>query len=254
MASHQKAMDTQIAQIALQVSHLFRPQGHLPCKFETNPQGHINALSIACEGVKESPVMLLLETVVVPDSVRTDEEKEKRKLSLNREVIPPPPVRLYQPPAPYPQRVAWPKLFQCKPKFMKFLDMLRRIYADIPFLEALRKTPTYIQSLRELVSKKDKHGGPSVVPIGEVCSLILQSQSPPKVQDPGSFSIPYARRDLPIEGALYDLGASMSLMPLSLYTRLQLQDLQPTSLSIQLANRSIRQPSDTLEDIPVQVG
>jgi len=45
------------------------------------------------------------------------------------------------------------------------LDTLRRIYADTLLLEALRKTPAYLQSLREPVSKKKKHGGPSVVPI-----------------------------------------------------------------------------------------
>jgi len=76
-------------------------------------------------------------------------------------------------PIPYPQRVAWAKLFQYEPKFAEFLDMLRRICADTPVLEVLRKTPTYLQSLRELLSKKEKHGGPSVVPIGEVYSLIL---------------------------------------------------------------------------------
>ena len=44
MATHQKAMDTQIAQIAQQVSHLSRPQGHLPGQAETNPRGHVNAI------------------------------------------------------------------------------------------------------------------------------------------------------------------------------------------------------------------
>jgi len=103
--------------------------------------------------------------------------------------------------------------------------MLRRIYADTPLLEALRKTPAYLQSLRELVSKKERHGRPYVVLIGEVCSLLLQSQSHSNLQDPGSFSITYTIGDLQIEGDLRDLGPSMSLMPLSLYKMLQLQDL-----------------------------
>jgi len=106
MASHQKVMDTQITQIAQQVSHLSRPQGHLPGQSETNHLSHINALSVASEGVKESPVMILQEAVVVPDSARTHEQKEEGKLSSNGKIIPPPPVRPYQPPAPYPQRVA----------------------------------------------------------------------------------------------------------------------------------------------------
>jgi len=69
MASHQKAMDTQIAQ---HISHLSRPQGHLPGQPETNPRGHINALSTVGEGLEESAMMILLETVPVPDSAGTD--------------------------------------------------------------------------------------------------------------------------------------------------------------------------------------
>jgi len=88
--------------------------------------------------------MVLQETVTVSDFARTDEQKENEKLSSNGEVIPSPAVRPYQPPAPYPQKVAWAKLFQYKPKFIKFLDMLRRIYADTPLLEALRRTLAYL--------------------------------------------------------------------------------------------------------------
>jgi len=74
MASRQKAMDAQIAQIAQQVSHLSRPQGHLPSQPETNPRGHVNAISTVREGLEESPVMVLQEKVSVPDSVRTEEQ------------------------------------------------------------------------------------------------------------------------------------------------------------------------------------
>jgi len=52
MATHQKAIDTQIAYIAQQVSHLLRPQGHLSGQPETNPKGHINAISVMREGSK----------------------------------------------------------------------------------------------------------------------------------------------------------------------------------------------------------
>ena len=126
------------------------------------------------------------------------------------------PVCPYQPPVPFPQRMAWAKLFKLEPKFVRFLDVLRRIYADTPLLEALKKAPTYLQFFRELLSKKGKSEEGSVVPIREVCNSILQSQSPSKLQDPGSFSIPCAIGDLQIEGALCDLEASVSLMSLSL--------------------------------------
>ena len=83
MASHQKAMDTQIAQLAQQVNHLSRPQGHLPGQPETNPKGHINAVSVMGEGLEKSPVMVLQEMVAVPKSVGTTEQNEEEGLSSN---------------------------------------------------------------------------------------------------------------------------------------------------------------------------
>ena len=53
--------------------------------------------------------------------------------------------------------------------------------------------------------------------------------------------------------ALFDLGASVSIMPSSLYRKLSLQDLQPTDLVTQLADRSIKRPVGILDDVPIQV-
>jgi len=76
MATHKKAMDTQIAQIAQQVSHLSRPQGRLSGQPETKPRGHINAIFTVRNGLEESPVMVVLETVLVPDSVEIERQQE----------------------------------------------------------------------------------------------------------------------------------------------------------------------------------
>jgi len=68
------------------------------------------------------------------------------------------------------------------------------------------------------------------MPIGQVCSSILQSSA--KLKDPGDFSIPCCMGDAQIEGALRDLGVSVSLMPLSLCKKLKLLDITPTTISI----------------------
>ena len=65
--------------------------------------------------------------------------------------------------------------------------------------------------------------------------------------------MPCAIGYLQIEGALCDLGASVSMMSLSLQGKFQLQDLQPTSLTVQLAYHSIKRHVGILEDVPVQV-
>jgi len=76
-------------------------------------------------------------------------------LSSNGRSSPAPPVVCpYQPPAPCPQRLAWAKISMLEPKFMRFLDILSRVFVVVPFLEALKKAPTYLNFLREILSKK----------------------------------------------------------------------------------------------------
>ena len=135
----------------------------------------------------------------------------------------------YQPPVPFPQRVAWTKVSKLKPIFARFLNMLRRIYVNAPFLEALKEAPTYMQFFRELLSKKGEPEGISAVPIGEVCNTFLHSGTPLKLQDPGSFSIPCYIGNMHIEIALCDLGANVSLMPFFLCQKLKLLDLTNSS-------------------------
>ena len=79
-----------------------------------------------------------------------------------------------------------------------------------------------------------------MVSLMEECSAIIQNKLPPKLKDLGSFSIPCAVGDITISRALYDLGVSVSLMPRSICKRLQVGELKPTTISIQLADRSVK--------------
>ena len=108
--------------------------------------------------------------------------------------------------------------------------MLRRIYADTPFLETLKKAPACLQFVRDLLSKKGEPEGGSVIAIGRAYSSFLQSLV--KLQDPGDFCIPCCVGDIQIERTLCDMGASVSLMPLSRYRRLKLLDVTPTTILI----------------------
>nr|XP_004499872.1 uncharacterized protein LOC101505881 [Cicer arietinum] len=60
---------------------------------------------------------------------------------------------------------------------------------NIPFAEALEQMPTYAKFMKDILSKKRKIGG-EIVMLTEECSAILQRKLPPKLKDPGSFSIP----------------------------------------------------------------
>jgi len=92
------------------------------------------------------------------------------------------------------------------------------------------------------------------VSLTEECSAIIQNKLPPKLSDPGSFSIPCSVGGLTISRALCDLGASVSLMPYSICKKLQEGELKPTTISLQLVDRSVKYPLGVLEDVPLQVG
>ncbi|XP_050875595.1 uncharacterized protein LOC127079228 [Lathyrus oleraceus] len=86
------------------------------------------------------------------------------------------------------------------------------------------------------------------------CSAIIQSNMPHKLKDPGSFSIPCVIGKFIIDRTLCDLGASVSLMPLSTCEKLNLGELRPTKMSLQLADRSVKFPVGMLANIPVHIG
>jgi len=106
MAAHQKATDTQIPQIAQQVSYLPQPQGHLPGQAETNHRDHVNAVSTIKDGLQESPVMVLQETVSAPVSIGAERQQSERRSTPSEMESPAPPIRSYQLRVPYRQRLA----------------------------------------------------------------------------------------------------------------------------------------------------
>ena len=88
----------------------------------------------------------------------------------------------------------------------------------------------------------------------EECSAVIQNKLPAKVKDPGSFAIPCLIVNESIDRALCDLGSSVSLMPFSLYKKLDLGEMRPTNISLQLVDHSVRYPIGILEDVPIKGG
>jgi len=108
--------------------------------------------------------------------------------------------------------------------------------------------------MKDILTRKRALSGNETVALTEECNSIMQGQSPPKLRHPGSFSIPCTIGPLEIESALCDLGASVSVMPYSLYKKLNAGSLKDTPARIQLADRSFKRPLGILEDMPVKVG
>ena len=78
------------------------------------------------------------------------------------------------------------------------------------------------------------------------CSMLMQNKLPRKLKDPGSFTIPCSIGDFYTGRALCDLGASINLMPKSIYTQLGIGTARPTSVTLQLADRTLAYPEGIL--------
>jgi hypothetical protein len=84
-------------------------------------------------------------------------------------------------------------------------------------------------------------------------SALIQHNTPPKFKDPGTPTILCVIGNTEIERALLDLGASVNLIPYSMYQQLGLGELKPTSTVLQLADRSIKKPQEIVEDVIIKV-
>ncbi|RDX70986.1 hypothetical protein CR513_49715, partial [Mucuna pruriens] len=110
--------------------------------------------------------------------------------------------------------------------------MFHKVEINIPLLDAIKQIPKYAKFPQELCVHKRKKTKGSL----EVGAL------PKKCRDPGIFSVPCTIGECTFVDAMLDLGASINVMPSSIYKALNFGDLEPIGMAIQLANRSIVQP------------
>ena len=87
----------------------------------------------------------------------------------------------------------------------------------------------------------------------EQVSAVLKHNTPPKYKDPGCPTVSCNIGNFRIQQALLDLGASVNLLPYSVYEQLGLGELKPTKVTLQLADRSIKKPRGIVEDVLVQI-
>ena len=97
------------------------------------------------------------------------------------------------------------------------LETFRKVEVNIPLLDAIKQVPRYAKFLKELCSNKRKLSGNEKVSVGENVSAVLQRKLPPKCKDPGTFTIPCTIGNTRFERCMLDLGASINVMPYSIY-------------------------------------
>ena len=120
-------------------------------------------------------------------------------------------------------------------------------------LDMIKQVPTYTKFLKDLCTVKRWLGIEKKAFLTEQVNAIIQSKTLVKYKDRGSPKISVNIRGTFIEKALLDLGASVNLLPYSVYKQLGLGELKPTNITLSLVDRSVKIPKGIVEDVLAKV-
>ncbi|GJS03580.1 reverse transcriptase domain-containing protein [Tanacetum coccineum] len=257
--------------------------GTLPSNTIPNPKGEMKAITtrsgVAYEG-PSIPTNPSPKKVVERETEETT-DKEQSNFQGSTAQIPPPvtpisipepdvpktlpkttpipepdvPKSLPKPNIPYPSRLNQEKSRdKASNQKEKIFQMFQDLRFDISFADALLLMPRFAPTIKSLLMNKEKLLELAKIPLNENCSAMLLKKLPEKLGDPGKFLIPCNFPGMDVCYALADLGASINLMPLSIWKKLSLPELTPTRMTLELADRSITYPKGLAEDVFVKVG
>ncbi|XP_026450283.1 uncharacterized protein LOC113350376 [Papaver somniferum] len=243
-----REVQNQVSQLANDMNQLkAQGSGKLPSQ-PLNHKENANAIELRSGKQVEKPTSSLVSNE--HDLEKEDGEPAPKKAdpvtNSNSETR----VSTYATPPPFPRRFAKSNK---ETLYQEIWEIFKKIEVNIPLIEAIRQVPRHAKFLKELCINKHKLTGNEVMSAGENSSAYLQKKLPPKLKDPSSFTIPCTIGKISFERALLDLGASINVMPASIYESLKLGPLKNTGIVIQLADRSNTYPKGVIEDVLVQV-
>ncbi|XP_070019507.1 uncharacterized protein [Nicotiana sylvestris] len=249
-----------MGQISMSLNN--HPHGTLPADTQVNPkdQGSKQLMAVSLrngrdldleqERARESrqDEILVPVPIELDDSMKLTEEpvaevvsnKEKSQI-----------IGKKRPPAPFPQRLA---KYQKEELYKKFVEMLKQILVNIPLIDALNEMPSYAKNDEGLDVSKFDFQDLATMTLTQTCSVVVTRPVAEKLSDPGSFTISCTIGNFAFAKTLCDLGASINLMPLAIYKRLGIGRARPTSMLLQLADRTMKRPSGILDDVLILVG
>ncbi|GJY71740.1 reverse transcriptase domain-containing protein [Tanacetum coccineum] len=131
----------------------------------------------------------------------------------------------------------------------KIFQIFQDLRFDISFANALILMPRFTPTIKSLLMNKEKLVELAKIPLNENCSAMLLKKLPEKLRDPSKFLIPCNFPGMDVCHALADLGASINLMPLSIWKKLSLPKLTPTRMTLELADRSFLRTGRDLIDV-----
>ena len=174
---------------------------------------------------------------VVADPLKEEQSMGKEEVKIK---IPPP----------------FPQLLRKKKNHVnqtEMLEVLRQVKVNIPLLDMIKQVPTYAKFLKDLCTVKKSLNVNKKAFLTEQVSAIIENKTPVKYKDPGCPTILVNIGGISVEKALLDLGASVNLLPYSMYKQLGLGELKPTNITLSLADRSVKIPKGMVEDVLVKI-
>ena len=154
------------------------------------------------------------------------------------------------PPAPYPHRLRAPKKVN---NHFEIYELFKQVKLNIPLLDSIKKILSYAKFLKDLCTIKRKLGVNMDAFMTEQSPSLIRNNLPPKYKDPGSPTISIVVGNSKLGHALVDLGAIVNLLPYLVYVELGLGELEPTNITLQLADCSVKIPRGIVKDVLVQV-
>ncbi|GJU64693.1 reverse transcriptase domain-containing protein [Tanacetum coccineum] len=232
--------------------------GSLPSNAIANPRGDLKAITtrsgISYDGppIPPLPKVVEREPEVTKDTVQPSTENIQPPVVqtlIDDPVVAPKP----KPFIPYPSKANKQKLREKDDNLAsKFVQIFRELHFELSFADALLHMLKFASMFKSLLNNKEILFDLAKTPVNENCSAVILKKLPEKLGDPGKFLIPCDFPEIVECLALADLGASINLMPLSIWKKLSLPELTPTRIILELANRSTTSPSGIAEDVFVK--
>nr|GEY68071.1 reverse transcriptase domain-containing protein [Tanacetum cinerariifolium] len=246
--------------------------GTLPGNTGINPKENLKGITTRSSVAYQGPTIPTPSKVVKQGTEVTKDQVQTPRSQSTAHVQPPvaqsetpvsepfvalvsAPMPNLKPSIPYPsRRDNERRCDQAKEQIEKLYKIFKDMSFEISFTNALILMPKFASTLKALIKNKEKLREMARTSMNEHCSAVILNKLPKKLGDPGKFLIPceFPRMDKCL--ALADLGASINLMPLSVWKELLLPELTPTCMTLELADRSVSKPIGIAKDVKVKVG
>nr|GEV55616.1 reverse transcriptase domain-containing protein [Tanacetum cinerariifolium] len=212
---------------------------------------HLSPASTSSTPISSPKMPEVTKDTVQPSSENIQPSVAQTQVPIDEPIVAPKPKLTI----PYLSRANKQKLHEKDDNLaLKFVENFRNLHFELSFADALLHMPKFALMFKSLLNNKDKLFNLATTPVNKNCLAVILKKLPEKLGDPDKFLIQCDFPELDECLALADLGASINLMPLSIWKNLSLPEITSTQMIFKLADRSTTRPAGIAEDVFVKVG